>query len=515
MAKSRGKPPAGFLPAAGPESPAGAPGEFDVVLVTGDAYVDHPSFGAALIGRFLESLGYRVAILAQPPWGGPEAFRAFGRPRLFFGVTSGAVDAALNRHYSLGALRGRDAYSPGGRPDRRPPNPLVVYTALARQAFPGVPVVLGGLEASLKRLVHVDFVSETLKRPVLADSKADLLVFGMGEAPVAEVARRLAAGDPVESLTDVPGTSFRVRGSARAPEGAVPLPGFEEQHRDRSAVLRAHVAYEEEGLRARKAIVQECDPGAVVVLPPAEPLAPEALDRLFALPFRREVHPMYGAEPPPALEPVRFSVVTHRGCFGGCSFCSLSAHQGKRVVSRTADSVLAEIESFRAHPAFRGSVPDVGGPTANMYGVLCRRDAPCARPSCLFPSPCRNLSGEGPMMELLERIASVPGVKARVASGVRHDLALGQGPYLRLLASRFTGGQLKVAPEHRAPEVLRRMRKPPFEALEEFESRFREASRKAGKEQYLVPYFISGHPGCTTPMAVDLTEYLANRGWKV
>jgi len=504
-----------FLHAAGPESKSGPGGEFDVVIVTGDAYVDHPGFGAAVIGRFLESLGYRVGILAQPPWKDPEAFRVFGRPRLFFGITSGAVDASLNRHYSLGARRKKDVYSPGGRADLRPPNPLVTYSSLARASYKDVPVVLGGLEASLKRLVHFDFVSGTLKRPVLVDAKADLLVFGMGEGPIEEIASCLASGARVSELTGIPGTSYRLTGASRPPPGAVELPGFEEQRADRPKIVEALAAYARETFPGKRPVVQSADPGAVVVNPPPIPLDTERLDRVFGLPFAREAHPMYGHEGVPALEPVRFSVVTHRGCFGGCSFCSLSAHQGRAIVSRSHRAIIEEMNGFLSHPAFRGSVQDLGGPTANMYGMECGKDAPCSRPSCLFPAPCRFLSGRGKPRALLEAVAKVKGIKVRVASGVRHDLALLQDGYIDLLASRFTGGQLKVAPEHTAPEVLKAMRKPPFEAFEEFEDRFRSASRRAGKEQYLVPYFISGFPGCTMRMAVSLTEYLAGRGWLV
>ncbi|MHC5078310.1 MAG: YgiQ family radical SAM protein [Planctomycetota bacterium] len=504
-----------FLPAAGPEHPHGQRGAFDIVLVTGDAYVDHPGFGAALIGRLLASQGYRVAILSQPPWDSPEPFRTFGPPRLFFGITSGAVDAAMNRHYSLGARRKRDVYSPKGLPGRRPPHPLVTYANRARQAFPNVPIVLGGLEASLKRLVHFDFLSGRMKRPVLQDAKADLLVFGMAENQVIEIARRLGAGEPIEGLTDIPGTSYRLATGQSPPEGALRLPGFAAQESDPSLRIEAHLQYEREGLLKGNPVVQDADPGTVVVLSPAPPLETEALDRIYALPFQRDAHPMYGKEEIPALTPVRFSVVTHRGCFGGCAFCSLFAHQGRHVVSRSPGGILAEVESFRRWDTFPGAVPDVGGPTANMYGVECGKPGPCRRPSCLYPAPCRHLTDADPLMGLLEALAALPDLRLRIASGVRHDLALRQEGYIDLLASRFTGGQLKVAPEHKSPEVLRRMRKPAFDRFEDFEARFQRASRRAGKTQYLVPYFISGHPGCTMAQAIELTDYLVKRGWKV
>jgi len=489
----------------------------DVILITGDAYVDHPTFGVAVIGRLLESRGYRVAILAQPDWRSVEPFRALGRPRLMWGVTSGSIDSRLNRHTAMGHLRGRDVYSPGGEVGLRPDRPLLTYAARAREAYPEVPLVLGGLEASLRRLVHYDYVEDRLKRSVLVDAKADLLVHGMGEGAITTIADRLAGGTPVTELVGVPGTAYVANRGRGVPDGAVRLPGLEDQQRDAADVMHAQVAYERQAHVDGSPIVQENDPGTLVVLPPAEPLQGEELDALYALPFTRRAHPRYDAAGGvPALEPVQFSLVTHRGCFGGCAFCSLFVHQGKQICSRSPDSLLAEAEGFRGHPDFRGVIPDLGGPTANMYAMRCTQAAGCRRPSCVFPSMCPKLdASHAPLMKLMEAFLRQPKLKTRVASGVRHDLALTSPDYIELLTGRFTGGQLKVAPEHCSRRVLQMMRKTPFDRFLEFEEHFRRASRKAGREQYLVPYFIAGHPGAGIAEAVELAAFLIGRNWRV
>jgi len=491
--------------------------QLDVIVVTGDAYVDHPSFGAALIGRLLEREGYRVGILAQPDWRSADAFRSLGAPRLFWGITSGAVDSRLNAYTSLGHLRDKDLYLPGGAKGSRPDRPLLVYSARAREAYKDVPIVLGGLEASLRRLVHYDYVEDKLKRSVLIDAKADLLVHGMGEKAVLEIARRLNAGEDVRNLTDIPGTAYRLKKDVRGPADAVRLPGLAEQANDIGLVMEAHLAYTREAHPAGRPVAQENDPGTLIVMPPAEPLSERELDAVYALPFTRRSHPIYDRlGGVPALEPVQFSIVTHRGCMGGCSFCSLCLHQGKRICPRSRASIVAEAESFRAHPDFRGTIPDLGAPTANMYGMSCRNAAACPRPSCLWPQICPNLRADyTALMALMEDMLRLKGIKTFVASGVRHDLALRDRDYIRLLVGRFTGGHLKVAPEHKSARVLGHMRKPSFEKFLEFESLFAQESRRAGKEQYLVPYFVSGHPGCTEEDALELTEFLLSRNWKV
>ncbi len=473
----------------------------DIILITGDAYVDHPSFGVALIGRWLESLGYRVAVLAQPDWKSVEPFRTLGRPRLFWGITSGCIDSRLNDYASLGNRRKEDVYSPGAAMGLRPGRPLLVYAARAREAYPDVPIILGGLEASLRRIVHYDYIEDKLKRSVLVDAKADLLIHGMGERAVAEVARRLDAGQTVSQLVDIPGTAYLAHKGAAAPTDAVRLPSLAQQQQDPAVFMEAHRLYEKETRPNGRPIVQEQDPGVLVVLPPSEPLSSSELDALYDLPFTRRWHPRYDAAGGvPALAPVQFSITTHRGCFGGCAFCSIGAHQGKQITSRSIESLLREAEVLCRHPDFRGTIVDLGGPSANMYGM----DA--------GPDHSRMLR----MLEAFVRFSrSKPKpIHVFIASGIRHDLALRSPEYLDMLVRHFVGGHLKVAPEHYCPGVLDLMGKPHFERFEEFEQRFAEACRKAGKEIYLVPYFISAHPGCTPEDALKLTEYLMRRSWR-
>ncbi len=536
----------------------------DVILITGDAYVDHPSFGVAMIGRWLEKLGYRVAILAQPDWRSVEAFRSLGAPRLFWGITSGCIDSRLNDYASMGNRRQADVYSPGGAIDLRPARPLLTYAARAREAHPQVPIILGGLEASLRRLVHYDYISDKLMRSVLVDAKADLLVHGMGELAVAEIARRLDGGEPIHALSDIAGTAYLLTRGMSAPADAVRLPSLTEQTQNQDLVMAAQVQYQKlavpdggleiaeggslkaEGLgdggaveawghpqaaleaatqiqlvRGGRPVVQDQDPGTIVVMPPARPLTAAELDALYDLPFTRQWHPQYtSAGGIAALEPVEFSITTHRGCYGGCSFCSIYFHQGKEITSRSLASLLAEADRLSADARFRGTISDIGGPTANMYGTHCAAEQPCARASCVFPAPCRNLRLDfGPLLEMMEAFVRWKGRAGSkrnvyVASGVRHDLALQSREYLDLLVKHFVGGHLKVAPEHSCDQVLHWMGKPSFALFEEFEKRFEEACRRAGKEFYLVPYFISAHPGCTLEHAVKLTEYLVGRSWQ-
>jgi len=517
----------------------------DVILVAGDAYVDHPSFGVALIGRWLERLGYRVAILAQPDWRSVEPFRSLGAPRLFWGITSGCIDSRLNDYASMGHRRQADVYSPGGATDLRPARPLLAYAARAREAYPQVPIILGGLEASLRRLVHYDYISDKMMRSVLVDAKADLLVFGMGELAVGEIARRLARGESIETMTDIPGTAFKVVRGMAVPADAVRLPSLTQQSENKGLVMDAQEQYQRacsvpvraylptEGQKitlhgvttnetsAGRPVVQDQDPGTIVVMPPARPLTSEELDALYDLPFTRQWHPQYTcAGGIAALEPVASSITTHRGCYGGCSFCSIYFHQGKEITSRSIGSLLAEADRIAADLQFHGTISDLGGPTANMYGTDCAADEPCMRASCVYPSLCTNLNLDfGPLMAMMEAFVRwKEGSRSKrhvyVASGIRHDLALPSPEYLDLLVKHFVGGHLKVAPEHYCDQVLRLMGKPSFDCFREFESRFDEACRRAGREYYLVPYFISSHPGCTLDDAVKLTEYLVSRHWQ-
>ncbi|MGA2092878.1 MAG: YgiQ family radical SAM protein [Sedimentisphaerales bacterium] len=384
-----------FLPTTGEEIKRRGWERPDVILITGDAYVDHPSFGVALIGRLLESEGYRVAILSQPDWRSVEPFRAMGKPRLFWGITSGCIDSRLNDYASLGNRRREDVYSPGGRLGLRPDRPLLAYSARARQAYPDMPIILGGLEASLRRLVHYDYIEDKLKRSVLIDAKADLLVFGMAERQIVKIARRLNDGEPIERLTDIPGTAYPVKSNTPLPADTVILPSLCRQQADKTLVIQAQIEYQKQAHPAGKPVVQEQDPCKIVLMPPAEPIDAEALDRLYDLPFTRRWHPKYDvAGGVPALKPVQFSITTHRGCFGGCSFCSIYFHQGKDVTSRSTESLIAEADKLRSHPAFRGTIFDIGGPTANMFGMKCDKAKTCNRPSCLYPAICKNMKAD-------------------------------------------------------------------------------------------------------------------------
>jgi uncharacterized radical SAM protein YgiQ len=506
----------------------------DIILITGDAYVDHPSFGVALIGRWLEKHGFRVAILAQPNWRSADAFRIFGPPRLFWGISSGSIDSRLNIYTSLGHKRKEDLYSPAGIAGLRPAQPLLVYAARAREAFKTVPIVLGGLEASLKRLVHFDYIENQFKRSVLIDAKADLLVHGMGERAVLEIARRLDSGESIRELTNIPGTAWPVFGTVgRPPADAVQLPSLEQQKQNPDLAMEAQIKYQQQISSVGKPVIQQQEGApAIVVMPPAEPLDEKTIDEIYALPFTRRCHFKYDKlGGVPALEPVQFSITTHRGCFGGCSFCSLYFHQGKQISSRSIGSILDEAQRLSKDKQFRGTISDIGGPTANMYGMNCARaetlsaealaKADCRRASCLFPSPCKFLKADfTQIMKMMDAILKWGRTDKReinvyVASGVRHDLALLNMDYINLLTRFFVGGHLKVAPEHSCPMVLSLMGKPPIEVFEEFESRFQEASRKAGKKQYLVPYFISSHPGCTADDATQLLEYLVKKNWRL
>jgi uncharacterized radical SAM protein YgiQ len=504
-----------------PESPERTGDVFDIVIVTGDAYVDHPAFGAAVVGRHLESLGYRVGILAQPDWTSATDFQRFGQPRLFFGVTAGNLDSSVAHYTPERHRRKRDAYSPGGNPGHRPDRASLVYAQRCKQAYSDVPVVLGGVEASLRRLAHYDYVQEKVCRSVLVDAKADFLVYGMAERAVTDLAAALAAGKSRGHLVRIHGLAYRTS-TTPSGEGILQLPSFE-------AVAATPEAFFEFFQSLYRALLEPSPPvlvqphgtQSVVVNPPAEPLAPRQLDALYELPFSREFAARHDAEGGiPALEPVRFSVVTHRGCYGGCSFCAISAHQGKGVMSRSRDSVLAEVRALTGHPRFRGTIQDLGGPTANMYGTGCGQAQPgktaCDRQSCLTPDACPELGTSGaPFLELLRAVRKVPGVKhVFVASGLRHDLLMmpGQRRLLRELLQHHVGGQMKVAPEHVTSRTLRLMAKPYPRKYREFRDLFETIRREVDKPLYLVPYLMTGHPGCDLRDALDLAFFAKELG---
>jgi uncharacterized radical SAM protein YgiQ len=493
----------------------------DIVFVTGDAYVDHPSFAMALLGRLLESEGYRVAILSQPDWHSCGPWKTFGRPRLCFAVSAGNMDSMLNHYTANRKVRNDDAYSPGGRIGRRPDRATLAYCQRTREAYKGVPVVAGGVEASLRRLAHYDYWSDKVRRSIILDAKADLVVYGMGERALVEVVRRLDAGESIGDLRDMRGVVYRLGASETPPQDdTVELPAYEDVATDKRAFAEmTRIAHRETNPDNARALIQRHGREAVVVNPPQLPLSEAEMDRVYGLPFTRRPHPAYGSQRIPAYEVVKDSIQIMRGCFGGCTFCSITAHEGRVIQSRSQESVTAEIRRMAADPEFSGVVSDVGGPTANMYRMNCTRPevrAKCRRPSCVHPTVCKLLrTDHGPLVQLMKQARKQKGVKrVFVASGVRTDLAQRSTAYLSHLARHHVGGHLKVAPEHTDPEVLRLMKKPAVEDFDRFARRFKKASARAGKQQYLVPYFIAGHPGSDLGAMIDLALYLKRTGYR-
>ncbi|HKE13765.1 MAG TPA: YgiQ family radical SAM protein [Kofleriaceae bacterium] len=547
----------------------------DIVIVTGDAYVDHPSFGMAIVGRLLEAQGFRVGILAQPDWHSAEPFRALGRPNLFFGVTGGNMDSMVNRYTSERRIRSDDAYSPGGRAGLRPDRSVVVYAQRCREAFRGVPVVVGGIEASLRRIAHYDYWSDKVRRSILVDSKADLLLYGNAERAVVELAHRLAAGTPIAEVRDLRGTAHLTRGvpdgwteidstsvdrpgtapvlprpdpyaaapdqpsapcasgGDRAPETplipllsrrppardrdrtAVRIPSFEEVVGD--PVLYAHasrVLHLESNPGNARALIQRHGDRDVFIAPPPVPLTTAEMDALYELPFQRVPHPFYAGEGIPAYEMIRFSVTIMRGCFGGCTFCSITEHEGRIIQNRSEGSILREVEAIRDRtPGYTGIISDLGGPTANMWRLACKTreiEAACRKPSCVYPDICGNLGTDHtPLIRLYRKARALPGVKrVFVASGLRYDLAVRSPEYVSELARHHVGGYLKIAPEHTQEGPLRHMMKPGVGAYDRFKELFDRASAQAGKEQYLIPYFIAAHPGTRDEDMLELALWL-------
>ena len=503
----------------------------DVVFVSGDAYVDHPSFAAAILHRSLEAAGFRVGVVSQPAWATCEPWREFGRPRLFFAVSAGNMDSLINHYTANKKVRNDDAYSPGGRIGLRPDRATLVYCQRAREAFPGVPVIAGGVEASLRRLAHYDYWSDTVKRSVVLDSKADLVGYGMGEKTIVEVARRLAAGGTVRDLRDLRGVTYalgakesdELKARGRPSPGFEQvefLPSYEEVRTDKLAFAEAtRVIHTNTNPFNAATLVQFHDRQAVVQTPPALPLSQQEMDAVYDLPFTRRPHPSY-TEPIPAHEMIKDSVTIMRGCFGGCTFCSITAHQGRIIQSRSQESILKEVEKLAADPDFKGHVSDVGGATANMYRMRCTRpevEAKCKRLSCVHPGICKLLGTDhGPTVELLRKVREVPGVKkVSVSSGIRMDLAQLSPEYVRELAEHHTGGRLKVAPEHASPAVLELMKKPGIDNFDVFAEQFMEASAAAGKpKQQIIPYFIAGHPGSDLGEMIELALYLKRTGYR-
>ena len=550
----------------------------DVIIVTGDAYIDHPSFGMAIIGRVLEAQGFRVGIIAQPDWHSADAFAALGRPNLFFGITAGNMDSMVNRYTADRRLRSDDAYTPGGVGGRRPDRSVIVYAQRAREAFRDVPIVIGGIEASLRRIAHFDYWSEKVRRSVLLDAKADLLVYGNGERQICELAHRLAAGDSIHDITDLRGTAFgrkgvpagwieidsthldepgplnpsvdpyamSASGAAPACAGTSPAPLTEKvvrfvrrvknADRERSVirmpayeavladpVLYAHasrILHLESNPGNARALVQRHGDTDVWLNPPPIPLTTQEMDWVYERPYARAPHPFYGKANIPAYKMIRFSVAIQRGCFGGCTFCSITEHEGRIIQSRSEDSVVREIETVRdTAPGFTGVISDLGGPTANMYRLACKSreiESACRRPSCVYPGICPNLNTDhSPLIRLYRRARALPGIrKVLIASGVRYDLAIESPEYVKELAQHHTGGYLKIAPEALADGPLSKMMKPGVAAYDRFKELFERYSKEAGKEQYLIPYFIAAHPGTSDADMLELALWLKRNGFR-
>ncbi len=544
----------------------------DIIIVSGDAYVDHPSFGMAIIGRLLEAQGFRVGIIAQPDWQSADAFAELGKPNLFFGITAGNMDSMINRYTADRKIRSDDAYSPDDIGGRRPDRCSIVYSQRCREAFKHVPIVIGGIEASLRRIAHYDYWQDKVRRSILSDAKADLLLYGNAERAIVEVAHRLARGDAIETICDVRGSAFLIRDIphdwqvidstnvdkpgriekrinpyeyveqnncavesktvgvkhetvqnklSKRLKAVIRMPSFSDVKRD--PVLYAHanrVLHQETNPGNARALVQNQGGQKIWFNPPPIPLNTEEMDYLFGFDYARVPHPKYGKARIPAYEMIRFSVNIMRGCFGGCTFCSITEHEGRIIQSRSEDSIIREIEVMRDRvPGFTGVVSDLGGPTANMYRIACKSrtiESACRRPSCVYPGICENLNTDHTdLIHLYKRARELKGVKkVLVSSGLRYDLAVESPEYVEELVSHHVGGYLKIAPEHTEPGPLSRMMKPGMGSYDRFKKLFEKYSKKAGKEQYLIPYFIAAHPGTSDEDMMNLAIWLKQNGFK-
>ena len=503
-----------FLPTTKKEVELRGWGQLDVILFSADAYIDHPSFGAAVIGRTLEAAGYKVAIVPQPDWHGDfRDFKKLGPPRLFFGVAPGCMDSMVNKYTANRRLRSEDAYSPDGRHDMRPEYPTIVYTKILKQLFPDVPVVLGGIEASMRRLTHYDYWQDRLRPSILCDSGADMITYGMGEKVTLELCRLIASGRSISEITDLPQTVYlRKKSQVKPSEDDIVLHSHETCLKDKRAEAENYRYIEEQSnMMHASRLIQGVADSYVVVNPPYPPMTTEEIDASFDLPYTRLPHPKYKGKRIPAYEMIRHSVNIHRGCFGGCAFCTISAHQGKFISCRSKESILKEVKQVVAMPDFKGYISDLGGPSANMYGMggrnlkACEK---CRRPSCIFPQICPNLNTDhSRLLDIYHAVDALPEVKKSfIGSGVRYDLLLYQSKdeksnaaarqYTRELICNHVSGRLKVAPEHTSDRVLRQMRKPPFSQFEQFNRIFNRINKEEGLNQQLIPYFISSHPGC-------------------
>lgn len=533
-----------FLPTTRDEMDALGWDSCDVIIVTGDAYVDHPSFGMAVIGRVLEAQGFRVGIIAQPDWRDTQDIERLGKPNLYFGVAAGNMDSMINRYTADRKIRHDDAYTPGNEGGKRPDRSVIVYSQLVKQAFGDVPIVIGSIEASLRRIAHFDYWSEKVRRSILLDSRADLLLYGNAERAIVEVTHRLADGDSIEALQDIRGTAFvtdaplagwRCVDESQLPEERetqdvkllddgpefVRLPSFEAVRNDKALYAHAsRILHRETNPGNAKALAQEHGDKIIWLNPPPIPLETPELDWVFERPYQRVPHPSYGDAHLPAYEMIRHSVNIMRGCFGGCTFCSITEHEGRIIQSRSEDSILNEIEEIRdKSPAFTGVISDLGGPTANMWRLNCKDkkiEESCKRPSCVYPNICKNLdTDQTPLVQLYRKARDVEGVKKiLIASGLRYDLAVETPEYVKELVTEHVGGYLKIAPEHTEKGPLTKMMKPGIGTYDRFKAMFDKYSREAGKKQYLIPYFIAGHPGTTDEDMLNLAKWLKDNGFR-
>jgi uncharacterized radical SAM protein YgiQ len=513
----------------------------DVILVTGDAYVDHPSFGMAIIGRLLESQGFRVGIIAQPDWQSAVPFAALGKPALYFGVTGGNMDSMVNRYTADKRLRHNDSYTPGGEGGKRPDRSVIVYAQRCREAFKDVPIVLGGIESSLRRIAHYDYWSDKVRRSILVDAKADILLYGNAERAVVEVTHRLAKGAAPADLDDIRGVallkptvpegwtelsaddlgSSDEGARAAGPMAVIRLPAFEQVENDKESYARAsRVLHRESNPGNARPLVQKHGDRELWVTPPPIPLTTPEMDGVYELPYARAPHPSYGDAKIPAWDMIRFSVTIMRGCFGGCSFCSITEHEGRIIQNRSEESVLQEIGNIRDKTkGFTGIISDIGGPTANMYRIACKdtkTEALCRKPSCVYPDICPNLNtSHDSLIQLYRKARELPGIKKiMVASGVRYDLAVKSPAYIKELVTHHVGGYLKIAPEHTEAGPLSKMMKPGIGAYDRFKQLFDQAAKQAGKEYFLIPYFIAAHPGTTDEDMMNLALWLKKHKYR-
>ncbi len=532
-----------FLPMSRAEMDALGWDECDIIIVTGDAYVDHPSFGMAIIGRLLEAQGFRVGILSQPDWQNPDSFKALGAPKLFWGVTGGNMDSMVNRYTSDRRLRHNDSYTAGGEGGKRPDRSVIVYAQRCREAFKDVPIVLGGIESSLRRIAHYDYWSDKVRRSVLVDAKADILLYGNAERAVVEVAHRFAKGQKAADMDDVRGVALL---KAAVPQGyveakaddiessdegakqtktgekvVVRLPAFENVEKDPELYARAsRVLHRESNPGNARPLVQKHGDRELWVTPPPVPITTPEMDAVYELPYARGPHPSYGDAKIPAWDMIRFSVTIMRGCFGGCSFCSITEHEGRIIQSRSEGSILQEIEQIRDKTeGFTGIISDIGGPTANMYRLACKDkdiESKCRKPSCVYPDVCPNLNtNHDSLIQLYRKARAIPGIKkVMVASGVRYDLAVKSPAYVKELVTHHVGGYLKIAPEHTEAGPLSKMMKPGIGAYDKFKQMFDQAAKQAGKEYFLIPYFIAAHPGTSDEDMMNLALWLKRHKYR-